>query len=89
MNIKNEEQTGMTAKTGKMEKTDMTNLVGKDTELKKVDDLMEQKRDRKGAMETRKGGISKHTKAIGFVILNSLGFAGMTFFVRLSGEVPT
>jgi drug/metabolite transporter (DMT)-like permease len=89
MNIKNEEQTGMTAKTGKTGKTDMTNLVGKDTELKKVDDLMEQKREKKEAMGTRKGGISKHTKAVGFVLLNSLGFAGMTFFVRLSGEVPT
>lgn len=33
--------------------------------------------------------IRQHTKAIGFVILNSLGFSLMTFFVRLSGNVPT
>lgn len=37
----------------------------------------------------KKGQVRQHTKAIGFVILNSLGFSLMTFFVRLSGNVPT
>lgn len=37
----------------------------------------------------KKLSAGSHTKAIGFVILNSLGFSLMTFFVRLSGNVPT
>lgn len=37
----------------------------------------------------RKHRLSNHTRAIGFVILNSLGFSLMTLFVRMSGDIPT